>query len=92
MKLKIGAGTSEEFFKRALGRAKTMDRGERLTPEMRITFKDPAELRRALTEKRVEIILAISKQSAGISEIAGNRNRDIIDVDCDVEVPESGGW
>jgi predicted transcriptional regulator len=89
--VKVGTGTSEDFFKRAITRAKKMDRGERVAPEMRITFEDPAEFVRAMTAKRVEIILTIRKQSAAISEIAKILHRDRAAVDRDVKVLESLG-
>ena len=91
MKRIIGTGTSDGFFGRALTRARKMDRGERLAPEMRITFGDPSELLRALTGKRLEIIRAVRKQSAGVSEIARILHRDRAAVDRDVKILESMG-
>ena len=73
---KVLVGTADDFFKRSLARAQKLDRGEKLLPEMRITFEDPAELMRALTAKRVDLIAAIRKNPVGLSELAQMLNRD----------------
>jgi len=90
-RVKVGVGAADEFFKRSLGRAQKLDRGEKLLPEMRVTFEDPAELMRALTVKRVELIAAIRKQPACLSELAQTLNRDRAAVDRDVKVLASFG-
>ena len=90
-KVKVGTGTVEEFFERSLNRARKLDRGERLIPEMRLTFEDPADLIRAMTLKRVELIHTVRKHSAGVSEIAKLLHRDRAAVDRDVKVLESLG-
>lgn len=89
--VKVGVGTVEEFFERSLNRARKLDRGERLTPEMRLTFEDPADLVRATTLKRVEIIHTVRKHSAAVSELARLLHRDRAAVDRDVKVLESLG-
>ena len=89
--VKVGVGTVEEFFERSLNRARKLDRGERLTPELRLTFEDPADLIRATTLKRVEIIHTVRKHSAAVSEIAILLHRDRAAVDRDVKVLESLG-
>ncbi len=90
-RVKVGVGTADEFFKRSLGRAQKLDRGEKLLPEMRVTFEDPAELMRALTVKRVDLIAAIRRQPAGLSKLAQTLNRDRAAVDRDVKVLASLG-
>jgi len=89
--VKVGVGTVDEFFERSLNRARKLDRAERLTPEMRLTFEDPADLIRATTPKRVEIIHTVRKHSAAVSEIARILHRDRAAVDRDVKVLESLG-
>lgn len=88
---RIKTGTSTDIFKRALAPAKKMDRGDRLTPEMRITFEDLAELIRAMTARRVEIIVAVRKQAAAVSDIAKLLHRDGAAVARDVKVLEALG-
>ena len=58
---------------------------------MRLTFEDPADLIRATTLKRVEIIHTVRKHSAAVSEIAILLHRDRAAVDRDVKVLESLG-
>ena len=82
----IGVGTADDFFERSIDRAKKLDRDERLKPEMRITFEDPAELIRVMTGKRVELIHSIRRQPAAVSELALNLNRDRAAVDRDVKL------
>ena len=89
--VKIGVGTTDDFFKRSLDRAKKLDRGQRLKPEMRITFEHPAELIRVMTGKRVELIHAIRRQPAAVSELALTLNRDRAAVDRDVKLLEGFG-
>ena len=89
--INIGVGTADEFFKRSLDRAKKLDRGERLQPEMRITFEDPSELIRVMTGKRVELIHAIRRSPGAVSELALTLNRDRAAVDRDVKLLERLG-
>ena len=89
--MKIGADSAEGFFKRSLERARKLDRGEKLLAEMRVTFENPADLMRAVTAKRVELISAIRKQPAALSELAQTLKRDRAAVDRDVKVLVSLG-
>ena len=41
MRLKINSDGFEGYAKRALNRAKKLDRGETIKPEITITFEDP---------------------------------------------------
>jgi len=82
----IGTGTSEEFFARSLARARKLDRGEPLAEEIRITFEDPADLLRLLTEQRVRVLNAVRRQPSGVSDLARLLNRDRSAVDRDVKV------
>ncbi len=89
--LKVGTGTAEEFFERSVDRARRLDRGERLTPTRSLTFADPADLRRAMGKKRVEILQAIRRKAAGVSERAAMLQRDRAAVNRDVRVLEALG-
>jgi hypothetical protein len=42
----MSAGTADAFFSRSAARAQELDRGERLLPEMRLTFEYPSALLR----------------------------------------------
>jgi predicted transcriptional regulator len=84
-------GTADDFFKRSLERARKIDRGGRLTPEIVLTFDDPADLMRVLSAERVRIIHCLRLNPAPISELAATLNRDRKSVSRDVKLLESFG-
>jgi predicted transcriptional regulator len=68
-----------------------VDRGERLPPEMRLTFEDPADLLRVLTAQRVRVLHAVRKNAAPVSELASVLGRDRTAVRRDVRIPTTFG-
>lgn len=89
--LNVSAGTTEDFFKRSLKRARRLDHGEKLASEMRLTFEDPADLLRVLTAQRVRVIHAVRKKPAPVSDLAIVLKRDRTAVRRDVKVLKSFG-
>jgi predicted transcriptional regulator len=87
----IGTGTADAFFKRSATRAQKLDRGEALLPEMRLTFEDPADLIRVLTEQRVRVLEAVRIHPAPVSELAAVLKRDRTAVRRDVRILTSFG-
>jgi predicted transcriptional regulator len=87
----IGIGTAEEFFKRSRARAKKIDRGEKIQPEMRLMFEDPADLMRAVTIERIRVIHAARMKPGPVSDIALFLNRDLSAVKRDVKILTSLG-
>lgn len=88
---KVGVGTVEEFMQRSLERARKIDRGERLTPEFRITFEDPLDLLAVITSERVRLMEEIRKKPVGLTELASNLKRNRSAVQRDVKILESSG-
>ena len=82
----IGIGTAEEFFKRSRARAKKIDRGEKIQPEMRLMFEDPADLIRAVTTERIRVILAARLKPGPVSDLALFLKRDLSAVKRDVKI------
>jgi len=82
----VGRGTADAFFRRSAVRAQKLDRGETLLPEMRLTFEDPADLVRVLTEQRVRVLAAVRKNPAPVSELAAVLKRDRTAVRRDVRI------
>ena len=82
----VGAGTADAFFRRSETRTQKLDRGERLLPEMRLTFEDPADLLRVLTAKRVRVLDAVRRNPAPVSELAALLKRDRTAVRRDVRI------
>jgi predicted transcriptional regulator len=83
---RMGTGTADTFFRRSTARAQKLDRGERLLPEMRLTFEDPADLLRVLTTQRVRVLDAVRKNPAPVSELAAVLKRDRTAVRRDVRI------
>jgi predicted transcriptional regulator len=84
--LNVSVGTTGDFFKRSLGRARKLDRGQKLAAEMRLTFEDPADLIRVLTVQRLRVIRAVRKKPAPVSELAIVLKRDRTAVKRDVKI------
>lgn len=94
VKVVVGTGTVQEFFKRAHEDARKMDRGELLPPEIRVTFEDPIEMLRALSAERMRVIKTVRKHHATkptVSRLALMLKRDRKAVSRDVKVLESFG-
>jgi predicted transcriptional regulator len=89
--VKVRTGTADEFFKRSIEIARKLDRGEKLAPEMTLTFEDPAEMMQLLSAQRVRIIECLRKNSVPISELATILKRDRKAVSRDVKLLESFG-
>ncbi len=91
VKVTVGTGTSEDFFKRSLERARKLDRGEKLPAEIRLTFEDPADLMRVLSEQRIRVLLSVRTKPRPVSDLAITLKRDRKAVSRDVKILESFG-
>lgn len=94
VKVIVGTGTVEEFFKHAHEDAKKMDRGERLPATVRVTFDDPIEMIHALSAERMKVIKIVQKHHLAkptVSKLAAMLRRDRKAVSRDVKVLESFG-
>lgn len=94
VKVTVGTGTIDEFFKRAHEDARKMDRGEFLPAEVRVMFEDPVEMLRALSVERMKVIKTVQKHRAAkptVSKLAVMLKRDRKAVSRDVKVLESFG-
>jgi len=83
---RVGTGNTDAFFRRSAARARKLDRGEKLLPEMRLTFEDPADLIRVLTAQRVRVLDAVRRNPAPVSELAAVLRRDRTAVRRDVRI------
>ncbi len=91
-RLNIGIRTSAERSK-ALGEAlRWVSRGERAAQEPGLYFESVEELRRILTEKRLELLLAVTRhRPASVNELAGLLERDYKNVSTDITLLERLG-
>ena len=87
----VRTGTADDFFRRSEARAQKLDRGERLLPEIRLTFEEPADLLRVLTAQRVRVLNAVRKNPAPVSELAIALRRDRASVRRDIRILTSFG-
>lgn len=87
----VSPGSVEAFIGRSLERARRLDRGEKLAPEITMSFEDPADLVRVLSAERVRVIRALREKPAPVSELAATLRRDRKAVKRDVALLESFG-
>jgi predicted transcriptional regulator len=87
----VSSGSVEAFIGRSVERARRLDRGEKLTPEITMTFEDPADLVRVLSAERVRVIHALREKPAAVSELAARLRRDRKAVKRDVSLLEFFG-
>jgi predicted transcriptional regulator len=87
----VSSGSADAFIGRSLERARRIGRGERLQPEITMTFEDPADLVRVLSAERVRLIHAVRRKPAAVSELAVALGRDRRAVKRDVSLLESLG-
>jgi predicted transcriptional regulator len=90
-KVTLRTGSTDDFFKRMLERAKKLDRGETLPPGITITFEDPADLLEVLTAERVRLLRRIKAEAQQISALAAGLKRDVRAVSRDVSLLEKAG-
>ncbi|MGC2108971.1 MAG: hypothetical protein WA655_05600 [Candidatus Korobacteraceae bacterium] len=91
MKMKIAGDGFESYAKRALARARKLDRKEPIRPEIRITFEDPLAMVEVLTAERLRLLKKIQTRSLSISALAISLKRDPKSVRRDVIKLERAG-
>ena len=90
-RLTVTTGTVDDFFRRVREHARKLDRGEKLIPEFRLTFEDPADLLRVLSAERVRLLRAVRANPAPVTALAAGLKRDRKSVRRDVGILESYG-
>ena len=91
MRLKISSEGFERYAKRALARARKLDRKEPIKPEIRITFEDPLAMVEVLTAERLRLLKKLRSRSLSISALAVSLRRDPKSVRRDVVKLERAG-
>jgi predicted transcriptional regulator len=84
MKLTIRTDGFEGHKKRALARARKMDRVERLVAERTINFESPLEMLRVLTTERMRLLEATRTKAFSVTGLAAALGRDPKSVRRDV--------
>src|SRR5271165_5685965 len=91
MKLKINTDGFEGYAKRALERARKLDRREAIKPEITITFEDPLAMVEVLTAERLRLVQKVRTISSSITALAAALKRDPKSVRRDVLKLERAG-
>ena len=91
MKLRINTDGLEGYAKRALERARKLDRREAIKPEITITFEDPLAMVEVLTAERLRLVQKVRTKSSSITALAAALKRDPKSVRRDVLKLERAG-
>lgn len=83
--LTIKTGTEEDFFNRGREVARMADQDEVLAESHVISFEDPAEMMKLITEGRLAVFRSVKEQPGSITEVANrlHRNRSAVKRDID---------
>jgi len=86
------------FLGRARDHARKLDRGEKLAPEITISFENPSDILQILSPQRIRVLQFAKKlfakknhSSTPVSALASGLNRDTRAVSRDVELLEQFG-
>lgn len=91
MNLTIHTDGFEASKKRALDRARKMDRGERIAPSFGITFESPMQMLEVLTAERVRLVEVARTRAYSVTALARQLKRDPKSVRRDVAKLEQFG-
>jgi len=90
-KLIIKTGTEEDFFASGRRLAKAADQGKTIPKNRIISFEDPADVMRLITETRLALFGAVKEAPGSITEIAARLHRDRSAVKRDLDELEQVG-
>jgi len=79
------------FFARAREHARKLDRGERLAPEITISFENAADMMKILSPERVRVLRIAKEGAMSVSSLANGLRRDARAVSRDVNLLEQFG-
>jgi|SRR5215472_9706872 len=91
MKLKINTDGFEGYAKRAVARARKLDRGERIKAEITITFDNPLDMVEVLTPERIRLVQKLKTRPTSITGLATALRRDPKSVRRDIQKLERAG-
>jgi predicted transcriptional regulator len=90
-KVNVRIASAKDFFERGKVLARQLDKGEKITPQRTISFEDPDDLVKFLTQTKRELLNIIRKKPNSISELANILHRSRSSVDKDIQMLESVG-
>ncbi len=83
--------TVEDFFERGKSIAKRLDKGEKLSLQRIVSFEDPEDLVKFLTQTKRALLAAIRKKPSSISSLAHELHRSRSAIDKDIQMLEDIG-
>jgi predicted transcriptional regulator len=90
-KLLIKTGSTETFFKRGRELARKADGGAVIHEEKIISFEDPSDLVRLMTDARLAVFREVKQSAGSITEIAERLHRDRSAVKRDIDALAHAG-
>ena len=90
-RITIKTGTEAGFFARGNALAKLADQGQRIAHESVLSFEDPSDMLRLLTQGRLAVLGAVREQPDSITGVALRLGRDRSSVKRDVDALERAG-
>jgi len=91
MRVNIRTDGFEGYAKRAMARARKLDRGIPIRAEMTVTFEDPLAMLEVLTAERLRLLKQLRTKPLTMSALAAALNRDTRSVRRDVSKLEYFG-
>ncbi len=90
-KLTIKTATEDNFFQRGRELSKALDRSESIVAERIVSFEDPVEVIKLITESRLALFRAVKESPGSITQISQRLHRDRSAVKRDVDALERAG-
>lgn len=91
MKMEVNTCSEEHFFGRGRYISRLIDSGEELAEAHILSFEDPEDMLRLLTETRVKLFMAVKEMPGSITDVAARLHRDRSAVKRDVDVLAEAG-
>ena len=90
-RITIKTNTEAGFFARGKALARLVDQGQRIPHESVLSFEDPSDMLRLLTQGRLAVLSAVREQPDSITGVALRLGRDRSSVKRDVDALERAG-
>ena len=91
VRFRVTADGAKGFFERARERARKLDRGEELAPEITVSFESPGDMMRVLSPERIRLLRVARQKPSPISVLAVGLKRDTRAVSRDVDLLQHFG-
>ena len=91
IRFRVTADGAKGLFGRARERARKLDRGEELAPEITVSFESPDDMMRVLSPERIRLLRVARQKPSPISVLAAGLNRDTRAVSRDVDLLQHFG-